>query len=274
LPIGSIPKGANQAVNEVLADRQQALHLIKEQLVKAQARMKKWADLKRSERHFKVGDWVYLKLQPYKQVTIQGKGQNHKLKPRFYGPYEIITKMGTIAYELNLPPESQIHPVFHVPQLKRKVGPIITVHSKFPIVGPEGKMKIEPEIILKRWVVKKNNRVGVEVLVQWANLGVEDATWEDWDELRKQFPGNSLEDKTNLKGWVLSDPEALVTVIDGIDEVKRGKVWKRSGEITQIGLGLDKEIDQVGETQRPIMGKPVRRNGEVEGVVTGGVWRS
>jgi hypothetical protein len=51
----------------------------------------------------------------------------------------------------------------------------------------------------------------------------------------------------------------------------RGKLWKRSGEITQIGLGLDKEIDQVGETQRPIMGKPVRKNGEVEGVVTGGV---
>jgi hypothetical protein len=74
-----------------------------------------------------------------------------------------------------------------------------------------------------------------------------------------------------INEWSLSDPKVSVTVIDGIDEVKRGKAWKRSGEITQIGLGLDKEIDQVGETQRPIMGKLVRRNGEVKGVVTGGI---
>jgi hypothetical protein len=62
-----------------------------------------------------------------------------------------------------------------------------------------------------------------------------------------------------------------VTVIDGVDEVKHGKAWKRSGEITRIGLDLDKKIDQGGEAQRPIMAEPVRRNGEVEGAIIGGV---
>jgi hypothetical protein len=93
---------------------------MRDQLLKAQARMKKCADLKRSERRFGVGDWVYLKLQPYRQVTIQGKGQHHKLKPKYYGPFEVLAKVGTVAYELNLPSGSFIHPVFHVSQLTKK----------------------------------------------------------------------------------------------------------------------------------------------------------
>jgi ribosomal protein L21E len=198
-PIGSIPKGANPAVNAILADRQQAIHQLREQLLKAQARMKKWADLKRTERSFSVGDWVYLKLQPYRQVTIQGKGQGHKPKPKFYGPYEVITKVRRVAYELNLPAGSLIHPIFHVSQLKRKVGPVTQVHSNLPVMGPEGRLKVEPLAILNRHLVKKNNQAVVEVLIHWANMASEDATWESYEQLLKQFLNNCLEDKTSFK---------------------------------------------------------------------------
>jgi hypothetical protein len=73
LPMGSIPKGSNQAVSELITSRQQAVRELKQHLVKAQGTMKKYAYLKRSERHFRMGDWVYLKLQFYRQISVRGK---------------------------------------------------------------------------------------------------------------------------------------------------------------------------------------------------------
>jgi hypothetical protein len=102
--LGSVPKSCNQTVNEELGKRQKALRIMKEQLVKTQARMKKYADMKRSERKFHVGDWVYLRLQPYRQISVKDKMKTHKLLSKFYGPFEVIEKIGQVAYKLNLPP--------------------------------------------------------------------------------------------------------------------------------------------------------------------------
>jgi len=66
-------------------------------------------------------DWVYLKLQPYRQVSVTNKEFN-KLLVKFYGPYKIIECIGTVAYKLELPSSATIHPVFHVSQLKRHTG--------------------------------------------------------------------------------------------------------------------------------------------------------
>jgi hypothetical protein len=141
LSMGSITKGSNQAVTELITNRQNAVKELKQHLVKAQARMKKFADLKRLERHFGIGDWVYLKFQPYRQLSVKGKKGNHKLNPKYYGPYEILAKVGRVAYHLNLPKESLIHSVFHISQLKRKVGPTSTILPKLPLTGPEGKLQ-------------------------------------------------------------------------------------------------------------------------------------
>lgn len=83
--------------------------------------MKFHADKHRLERSFLVGDWVYLRLQPYRQKSISHKTFN-KLSPRFYGPFQVLQKIGAVTYKLDLPPGSQIHPVFHVSYLKAKLG--------------------------------------------------------------------------------------------------------------------------------------------------------
>jgi hypothetical protein len=71
------------------------------------------ANRRRSDRSFEVMDFVYLKLQPYKQQSTAAR-VSHKLVAKYYGPYQVLVKVGTVAYKLNLPPQSMIHPVFHV----------------------------------------------------------------------------------------------------------------------------------------------------------------
>lgn len=110
-----------QGVEEMLNERQQQWSVLKDLLEAAQLRMKHFADCNRTEREFKVGDWVYLKLQPYRQVTVALR-KNMKLSAKYFGPYELLEKLGPVAYKLALPETSRIHPVFHVSQLKKSVG--------------------------------------------------------------------------------------------------------------------------------------------------------
>ncbi len=86
--------------------------------------MKLQVDRHRQERHFEVGEWVFLRLQPFKQKTMHKK--LGKLGPKFYGPFNVLEKIGAVAYKLELPEEANIHPVFHVSCLKAKIGQIIT----------------------------------------------------------------------------------------------------------------------------------------------------
>lgn len=83
--------------------------------------MKHFADRKRSEWAFQVGDMVYLKLMPYRQQFVR-KILNQKFAPKNFGLFLIEAKVGSAAYSLQLPPDSRVHPTFHVSQLKRCIG--------------------------------------------------------------------------------------------------------------------------------------------------------
>ena len=88
-----------QEVENTLKTREQILGILHANLQHAQDRMKRFADLKRTERKFEKGDWVYLRLQPYKQQSLAQR-KNMKLSPWFYGPFQVLEKVGAVAYRL------------------------------------------------------------------------------------------------------------------------------------------------------------------------------
>jgi hypothetical protein len=90
------------------------------------------ADKNISERSFEVGDMVYLKLQPYIQTSIATRA-SHKLSFRYFRPYPVVAKVGTVAYKLQLPEHTNIHPVFHVSLLKKALHPPTQVSSDLPV---------------------------------------------------------------------------------------------------------------------------------------------
>ncbi|XP_019105544.1 uncharacterized protein LOC109135256 [Beta vulgaris subsp. vulgaris] len=93
---------------------------IREKMKEAQDRQKKYADLRRRKLEFEEGDRVFLKVSPTKGV--KRFGMRGKLSPKFIRPYEILRRVGEVAYELALSVElSKVHNVFHVSQLRKYV---------------------------------------------------------------------------------------------------------------------------------------------------------
>jgi hypothetical protein len=113
LVTGQEDEGAVQFVQH----RVEHHEMLKATLARAQQRYKHFADKKRVPKEFQVGEQVLLKLQPYAQHSVVNR-PCPKLAFKYFGPYTVTEKIGPPAYRLALPPEAQIHPVFHVSQLK------------------------------------------------------------------------------------------------------------------------------------------------------------
>ena len=117
-----LPGDSNvEAVDIALRDREDMIAVLKRNLQRAADRMKKEADKHRVDKEYEVGEWVWLRLRTYRQKSI--KGSHQKFEPKFYGPYQVVDKVGKVAYKLHLPPSAAIHNVFHVSLLKPAAPP-------------------------------------------------------------------------------------------------------------------------------------------------------
>ncbi|CAH9108944.1 unnamed protein product [Cuscuta europaea] len=183
------PRESNvEAVDRSMQRREEMLKRLKENLVKAQSRMKQMAHRRRSETEYLIGDWVWLKLQHYRQQSVQPRS-NQKLATRFFGPFQIKEVIGKVAYKLKLPSDSQIHDVFHVSQLKKFRGKLpIAAHIPAWFSGQNAEFAPQPEKILERRSVKFQDKVQVQLFIQWKGFTVEEATWESTDHFREQYP--------------------------------------------------------------------------------------
>ena len=149
--------------------------------------MKQQADQHRSERSFDIGDWVFLRLQPYKQMSLKQAKKDNKLSPKYYGPYKVLQKIGTMAYKLELPASSRVHPVFHVSCLKKVIGENILAQTILPELDEEGKIILEPEAVMETRTRQLRNQSISEYLIKWKNLPTEDSTWEDESFIQKHL---------------------------------------------------------------------------------------
>ncbi|GLU09409.1 hypothetical protein SLE2022_262730 [Rubroshorea leprosula] len=138
--------------------------------------MTQMANKHRFEKEFQVRDWVYLKLQPYKQEFVQHQS-SYKLSPKFFGPFKVTPHVGKVIYTLDVPLGTKIHPTIHVSQLKKKVGTHIVVTTIVPS-NLISTLLLKPIAILDQKMVKCGNRAATKVLVQWSNSFLEDAAWE------------------------------------------------------------------------------------------------
>ncbi|KAJ7961516.1 Ty3/gypsy retrotransposon protein [Quillaja saponaria] len=152
----------------------------------AQDKMRSQANKHRKYKELEVGSWVYLKLKPYRQLSV-ARRPFYKLFYRYFGPYQILKRIGQVAYQLALPPSSKIHQTFHISQLKQHICPILA-STDLPDFDEEGNITLQPQAILDRKVINRNNKPVIQVLVHWYHTFPEDATWMDFQKFSQQFP--------------------------------------------------------------------------------------
>ncbi|KAG8474747.1 hypothetical protein CXB51_031285 [Gossypium anomalum] len=172
----------------VIQETEEKVKIIRDCLKAASDRQKSYADLKRKGIEYQVGDKVFLKVSPWKKVLRFGK--KGKLSPRFIGPFEVIERVGPLAYRLALPIElEKIHNVFHVSMLRRyRSDPSHVISQTEVEIQPDMTYGEEPVKILAREVKQLRNKSIVLVKVLWNRHGVDEATWEPEEAMRKQYP--------------------------------------------------------------------------------------
>ncbi|GJU29662.1 putative reverse transcriptase domain-containing protein [Tanacetum coccineum] len=167
-PIMWAEVGEGQLIGpELVQETTEKISQIKNRLKAARDHQKSYADKRRKPLEFNVGDYVFLKVSPWKGVVRFGK--KGKLAPRFVRPFKINEKVGPVAYMLDLLEElNSVHDMFHVSNLKKCLAdPTLQVPLDEIQVDAKLNFVEEPVEILEREFKKlKRSRIAI-VKVRW-----------------------------------------------------------------------------------------------------------
>nr|GEZ64927.1 putative reverse transcriptase domain-containing protein [Tanacetum cinerariifolium] len=172
---------------ELVQETTEKISEIKDRLKAVRDRKKSYADKRRKPLDFSIDDYVLLKVSSWKGVVrFRKKG---KLAPRFVGPFEIIEKVGPVAYRLDLPEElNDVHDTFHVSNLKKCLGDL-TLQVPLDEIQADAKLNFveEPWEILDRVFKKlKLSRIAI-VKVRWNSKCGLEFTWEHEDQMKLKY---------------------------------------------------------------------------------------
>ena len=183
---------------DLIRDTLEKVSLIGHRLLMAQSRQKSYADVRHRPLEFEVGDHGFLKVMPKKGVVRFGK--RGKLLPRFIGPFEVFERIGTVEYQLALPPSMiGVHEVFHVSMLRKYTpDPAHVVDWGQIEVDTDGTFEEGPVCIVDSSDQVLRRKTVRLVLVLWRHYGVEEYTWERENTMRATYPFLFRDEGTGL----------------------------------------------------------------------------
>ncbi|KAK1680412.1 hypothetical protein QYE76_041260 [Lolium multiflorum] len=177
---------------DVLREAEEKVHKIREYLKTAQSRQKSYADKRRREMTFEIGDFVYLKVSPLKGMQrFQLKG---KLAPRYVGPFKVMSRRGEVSYQLELPEEmADVHNVFHISLLRKclevpeKTEVFKNIDHRSVDINSDLTYREVPIRILEEAYRTTRTRSIKFLKIQWSNHTKEEATWEREEDMKKEY---------------------------------------------------------------------------------------
>ncbi|XP_052623591.1 uncharacterized protein LOC128128868, partial [Lactuca sativa] len=173
---------------EIIRETTEKIVQIRARLQASRDRQKSYADKRRKPLEFQVGDRVLLKVSPWKGVIRFGK--RGKLNPRYIGPFEIVARIGPVAYRLQLPAElNGVHPVFHVSNLKKCLSDETLVIPLDEIEINENLLFVEEPIEIMDREVKRTKQSRIPIVkVRWNAKRGREFMWEREDQMKQKYP--------------------------------------------------------------------------------------
>ncbi|GKF24502.1 hypothetical protein Tco_0076824 [Tanacetum coccineum] len=162
--------------------------LVKEKPKAARDRQMSYGDYRRKPLEFEVGDRVLLRVSPWKGVVHFGK--KGKLAPRYVGPFEILERVGLVAYRLRLPEElNSVHDTFHVSNLKQCLADA-NLYVPLDEIKVDKTLRFIKELvkIMDREIKKLKRKKIALVKVRWNSKHGLEFTWEHEDQMRIKYP--------------------------------------------------------------------------------------
>ncbi|KAJ9548153.1 hypothetical protein OSB04_020696 [Centaurea solstitialis] len=199
-PLNWLEVGESRLIRpDIVQETTDKIKLVQEKLKAARDRQKSYADNRRKPLEFQVGDKVLLKVSPWKGLIRFGK--KGKLSPRFVGPFDVIERIGPVAYRLDLPIElSSIHDTFHVSNLKKCLSEETVVLPLEEIqIDEQLRAAEEPIEILDREIKQlRRSRLPI-VKVRWNSRHGPEFTWEREAFMKDKYPHLFTKNPCDLK---------------------------------------------------------------------------